>query len=218
MSVLTSSPASMRVTRETRQRTRARLLQAGRELFAERGLGGTPTRELAARAGIAVGTLFNYFPTKEALALELLGQAAEEAAGEFAAARRDGAPLEETLFGHVAVELRHLAPFRRWAGAALQAVGGPLRRGRDEAQDLRVGHLERVEGWLSEAGDRSERGVTLHLYWSLYLGVLDFWSRDETEHQGATLALLDRAMGLFCGGLHEAAGEANDGRATTDAG
>ena len=43
----------------------------------------------------------------------------------------------------------------------------------------------------------------LHLYWTLYLGVLDFWTRDETEHQQATLALLDRSMALFVRGLRE---------------
>lgn len=194
----------MRVNQATRQATEERLLDSGAKLFEELGFEAATTRELAARSGVAVGTLFNYFPTKEALAHALLARAAGEAAEEFEAARRavKTAPsLEETLFGHVAAELRRFAPYRRWIGEALRASGGPLRRGGGEGSELCIAHLERVERWLSEAGDASERAITLHLYWSLYLGVLHFWSRDESEHQGATLALLDRSIRLFCGSI-----------------
>jgi AcrR family transcriptional regulator len=199
----------MRVNQATRQATEERLLDSGAKLFDERGFEAATTRELAARSGVAVGTLFNYFPTKEALAHSLLMRAAGRAADELEAARAsrppllDGErpPLEETLFGHVAAELRHFAPYRRWIGEALRATGGPLRQGGGEGEELSVAHLERVERWLSEAGDTSERAITLHLYWSLYLGVLHFWSRDDSEHQGATLALLDRSIRLFCSSL-----------------
>ena len=36
-------------------------------LFAERGFHGTRVPEIAGRAGVAVGTIYRYFPTKEAL-------------------------------------------------------------------------------------------------------------------------------------------------------
>jgi AcrR family transcriptional regulator len=191
----------MRVDQATRQATEESLLASAAELFLERGFEAATTREVAARSGVAVGTLFNYFPTKEALAHALLARASAKAAEELAAAPREGVELAETLFAHVAAELRRFAPYRRWIGEALRAAGGPLREGRGEDDPLRVAHLERVERWLSAAGDTSERAITLHLYWSLYLGVLHFWSRDESEHQAATLALLDRSMRLFCGSL-----------------
>ena len=43
------------------------LLEASIELFAENGFWNTPTSQIAKHAGVATGTLFNYFPTKEAL-------------------------------------------------------------------------------------------------------------------------------------------------------
>ena len=45
--------------------------------------------------------------------------------------------------------------------------------------------------------------LSLHLYWSLYLGVLSFWARDTSHNQEATLALLDRSIRLFCRALRE---------------
>lgn len=47
-------------------RNRARLLEAADEVFTERGPAGS-TEEVARRAGVAIGTVFRHFPTKEAL-------------------------------------------------------------------------------------------------------------------------------------------------------
>jgi AcrR family transcriptional regulator len=57
----------MRVTAETKAATRRQILQVSRRLFAEKGFDSTTTRDIALAAGTATGTLFNYFPTKEAI-------------------------------------------------------------------------------------------------------------------------------------------------------
>ena len=76
----------------------------------------------------------------------------------------------------------------------------------DEADEFRLDHLERVRALLGEAGTaHADDPVNLHLYWTLYLGVLSFWSKDDSDHGQATLALLDRSMGLFCRALREGA-------------
>lgn len=46
---------------------RAAILDAATRLFAERGLGAAPTSEISKGAGVAEGTLFTYFSTKDAL-------------------------------------------------------------------------------------------------------------------------------------------------------
>jgi AcrR family transcriptional regulator len=43
------------------------ILDAATRLFAERGLVGAPTSEISKRAGVAEGTLFTYFETKDDL-------------------------------------------------------------------------------------------------------------------------------------------------------
>lgn len=47
------------------------ILQATQDLFAEKGFDGTSTAEIAQRAGVAHGTVFHHFKTKENLLLEL---------------------------------------------------------------------------------------------------------------------------------------------------
>jgi AcrR family transcriptional regulator len=46
---------------------RTAILEAALKLFTERGFHGTSTAQISKEAGVATGTLFNYFPTKEYL-------------------------------------------------------------------------------------------------------------------------------------------------------
>lgn len=52
---------------------KAKLKLTALRLFSEKGYEGTNTRAVAAEAGLAVGTLFKYFGSKEKLLLELVG-------------------------------------------------------------------------------------------------------------------------------------------------
>ncbi|MCZ7649917.1 MAG: TetR/AcrR family transcriptional regulator [Thermoanaerobaculia bacterium] len=55
-----------------------RLRAAAVELFAERGYAGASMGELADRVGIAKASLYNYYPSKEALLVDLLERAHAE--------------------------------------------------------------------------------------------------------------------------------------------
>lgn len=46
---------------------REAIIKAALKLFTERGFDGTPTALISQEAGVATGTLFRYFPTKEEL-------------------------------------------------------------------------------------------------------------------------------------------------------
>ena len=60
----------------------AALMAAGAELFVEKGFAGTTMTEIAARAGAAIGTLYLFFPTKEALAQAILKEHADHLSAE----------------------------------------------------------------------------------------------------------------------------------------
>ncbi|MDD3246000.1 MAG: TetR/AcrR family transcriptional regulator [Methanosarcina sp.] len=46
---------------------RTAIIETALKLFTERGFHGTSTAQISKEAGVATGTLFNYFPTKEDL-------------------------------------------------------------------------------------------------------------------------------------------------------
>ena len=55
----------------TKQR-REQILEAALEVFSARGYGNAAVPEIAARAGVAVGTIYNYFPSKKDILTALL--------------------------------------------------------------------------------------------------------------------------------------------------
>jgi AcrR family transcriptional regulator len=60
----------------------AALLEAASGCFVEKGYEATTMTEVAARAGASIGSLYQYFPTKEALAQALVEQYTEAVYGE----------------------------------------------------------------------------------------------------------------------------------------
>jgi AcrR family transcriptional regulator len=190
----------MRVNAETKQATRQRILDTARKLFASKGFENTSTRDLASAAGIGAGTLFNYFPTKEAIAMTLVADVLTEAHEEFHKSAQRAESLEEDLFGYLACQLRHLKPHRAYLEPVLETALSPVASSAaaPEGESIRVMHLDAIEQLLRKHGHRqSPSFVLLHLYWTLYTGVLAFWSRDRSRHQEDTLAVLDQALKMF---------------------
>jgi AcrR family transcriptional regulator len=50
------------------------ILQAGEEIIAAEGFGRASTNRIAARAGVSIGSLYQYFPNKEAIRQQLVAQ------------------------------------------------------------------------------------------------------------------------------------------------
>lgn len=78
-----AAPAAGRRERQKRERER-RILRAAEQLFARRGYARTTMADVARRARLAVGTIYNYFPSKPEIVLALLRREVGEtlAAGE----------------------------------------------------------------------------------------------------------------------------------------
>ena len=100
----------MRITAQAKKEVRERIIAAGKDLFRTQGFEGTTTRDLSRAAGIAVGTLFNYFPNKDSLGMSILADALEEGRERFHEDDRAYPTLEEGLFAHIAAELRAMRP------------------------------------------------------------------------------------------------------------
>ncbi|TVS14821.1 MAG: TetR/AcrR family transcriptional regulator [Gammaproteobacteria bacterium] len=86
------------------QRSRATwdaILDAAAQLFGELGYAATTTNKVAERAGVSIGSLYQYFPDKDALLLALAERHLSEATAvlveAFTALQRDRPDLEGTL-------------------------------------------------------------------------------------------------------------------------
>ena len=77
--------------------TKSRIERTALELFVEKGIRETTVRDIAAAAGIAEGTLYRHYESKDALAAALFRENYERLSADLAALARTGQNLPELL-------------------------------------------------------------------------------------------------------------------------
>jgi AcrR family transcriptional regulator len=189
---------------QNKQEIRERIVKAALSLFQTKGFDATTTKAIARKAGIAEGTVFNYFKSKDDIALYFFEQEVDHA---MAAVRENPrlrkAPLEEKLFTLVYSQLEYLAPYERFIGAALIHAlkpASPFGPFSHRAQELRHRYLGFVEELIEESIPGHRRSPLTFLapevFWIYYLGALLYWLYDSSEDKQNTLAFLDRSLNI----------------------
>jgi len=82
---------------ERSARTRAALLKAARELFAEKGFAQTGREEIAERAGVTRGALYHHFASKTDVAAAVVGELETELVSLVVTAAQRGKGMREQL-------------------------------------------------------------------------------------------------------------------------
>ena len=199
----TKSPVHGRRERN-KAAARQRILAAALELFQSRGFDATTTKEIARRAKVAEGTVFNYFATKDDIALYFFEQEVDHAVS---AVREDPrlrqAPLEEKLFALVQNQLEYLAPYQRFIGSSLAEAlkpGSNLGPFSPRMRDLHHRYLGFVEELMLESIPPRQRKTlgwfAPQAFWIFYLVVLLYWLNDTSKDKQSTMAFLDRSLKL----------------------
>jgi AcrR family transcriptional regulator len=201
-----AAPAKRPVGQRARNKEaiRKRIVTSALDLFQKKGFEATTTKSIARKAGIAEGTVFNYFRTKEDIAVYFFEQEVDHAiAAVRGNPRLRKAPLEEKLFTLVHSQLEFLAPYERFIGAAfIEALkpASPLGPFSHRAQELRhryVGFVQELfEESLPKQGPSPLTWVAPQAFWIYYLGALLYWLNDSSPGKQNTLAFLDRSLGI----------------------
>lgn len=204
---VSTPPGKRRRAKASRTQRKAllkqRIVNAALKLFQKKGFDSTTTKAIARQAGIAEGTVFNYFRTKEDIALYFFDQEVDHA---IAAVRNDRglrrAPLEQKLFALVQNQLEYLGPHERFIGAAFVNAfrpGSPLSFS-SQALALRTKYLDFVQELIQQS--RKKGGTSTldwwasQAFWIYYVGILLYWLNDSSPGKQHTLAFLDRSLAL----------------------
>src|SRR5256886_6165234 len=189
---------------QNKEAIRRRIVTAALSLFQTKGFDATTTKAIARKAGIAEGTVFNYFKSKDDIALHFFEQEVDQAM----ASVRDNprlrkAPLEEKLFALVHSQLEFLAPYERFIGAALIHAlkpASPFGIFSHRAQELRHRYVGFVQELLDESLPKNKSSplsfLAPEVFWIYYLGALLYWLHDSSPGKQNTLAFLDRSLSI----------------------
>lgn len=195
--------------RRRRENTRARLLEAGREVFAEKGIRRVTVDELVAAAGFTRGAFYSNFSSIE----ELFFAVFEDQAGRMLAAVRaaiESVPAGEFSLESVGVIFESLHPYGlQWYLIHTEFVLLALRN--EEARVVLAEHSRRFRSELVEViGDvltRLERRATIPLEQVTETSVALYMHSIAQEHLGErTLGpdeLIDSVLPRLVLGLSE---------------
>ena len=173
--------------------TERRLFEVAVESIAKAGYEAATLRDVAERAGVSVGLLYRYFPSKRAIVLALYDRLSAEYAAE--ARPLPPGPWHERGLYAIETSLRVLDHHR----AALQALTPLIVSGGDEGlfaaatAPSRKRVQEVFHDAVVDASDAPRRDLAValgRLLYMLHLAILLWWLLDKSPRQRATRSLV----------------------------
>jgi AcrR family transcriptional regulator len=204
----------MKISQEQKAENRSKIIAAAVELIGDSGLKAATMRQIARQAGVGDATIYNYFPTKEAI---LYGYYEDHMRACIEALKTvpefQSFSLQEqiqTLFdtSHTLYlpDREFVAQtFRRTflAGSGDWARLKPIRALFLAA----IGDMLDAAAEVGEIPDQVFEDLIGQFFMEAYLGVTLYWLKDTSDHFGNTSLLVDRGLDLACAMLK--AGVAN---------
>ena len=201
----------MRLRERKKLETRERIRSAAAELFTRHGYGAATMRQIAKRAHVGLGTLFNYAEDKRDLVFLIFNEELNAVTDVALAAPRAGQPLAEQLLAAFRVHYRWLAQKPALARILLQELTfyssgkqaatfhGIRRRLIDGIEDMVRNSQSKKE--ISSGEDASL--IARHIFF-VYSASLRWWIAAERPDPGRGVADLRRLLRLQVEGLRAA--------------
>jgi AcrR family transcriptional regulator len=206
--IMTNTTATNAITLKPRvtaraEDTRRKIYEAAMELFREKGFEPTTMRDIAAKAGVALGGAYYYFSAKDAIVLAFYGEMQEKSNGPVLEALAGHKKLKERIQCILEKRLELLEPNRKFCAALFRHApdsADPLSPFSDETKPIREGAIEHmriaVEG--SDAKVPADLKPRLpYLLWLYQMALIMFWLYDRSPDQERTRRLMEKSLGLL---------------------
>lgn len=185
------------------EETRRRIFESALSLFRDRGFESTTMREIASRAGVAIGAAYYYFDSKEDLLMAFYDQAKDEIHDQIKAALADAKDLKARLQAVVNIELQYFEPNRSLLGAVFRRVTDPedpFAPFSELTREIREREMEHFTEALAAADIQAPDDLRPHLpklLWLYQQGLIIFWISDRSPEQARTRQLLAKSIGMI---------------------
>jgi AcrR family transcriptional regulator len=183
--------------------TRRKIYEAAMEMFREKGFEETTMRDIAAKAGVALGGAYYYFSSKDAIVLAFYREMQETSTPLVGGALTDKKKLKERIRAVLDQRLKLLAPNRKFCAALFRHApdgADPLSPFSEDSRLIREAAIEQMRVAL-EGGDvkipADLRPQLPYLLWLYQMALIMFWLYDRSPDQQRTQHLMEKSLGLL---------------------
>jgi AcrR family transcriptional regulator len=183
--------------------TRRKIYDAALELFREKGFDETTMRDIAAKAGVALGGAYYYFSSKEAIVLAFYREM-QESSNELVVGALEGQrKLKDRVRCVVEQRLQLLEPNRKFCAALFRHApdgADPLSPFSEESRLIREGAIEHmriaIEGSDTKVPE-DLRPRLPYLLWLYHMALIMFWLYDRSPKQERTYKLMEKSLSFL---------------------
>ena len=199
---MTNTTIKPRVTSRAED-TRRKIYEAAMELFRDKGFEETTMRDIAAKAGVALGGAYYYYSSKDAIVLAFYREMQETSTPLVGGALADKKKLKERIRAVLDQRLKLLAPNRKFCAALFRHApdgADPLSPFSEESRLIRDAAIEQMRLAI-EGGDvkipADLRPRLPYLLWLYQMALIMFWLYDRSPDQERTQRLMEKSLGLL---------------------
>jgi AcrR family transcriptional regulator len=199
---MTNPTIKSRVTSRAED-TRRKIYEAAMGLFREKGFEETTMRDIAGKAGVALGGAYYYYSSKDAIVLAFYREMQETSTPLVGGALTDKKKLKERIRAVLDQRLKLLAPNRKFCAALFRHApdgADPLSPFSDESRLIRDAAIEQMRVAI-EGGDvkiPSDLKPRLpYLLWLYQMALIMFWLYDRSPDQERTQRLMEKSLSLL---------------------
>ena len=180
--------------------TGARILDSALELFRQEGFEAATMRAIAAKAGVATGAAYYYYPSKEAIVMAFYRRSCDEMQAGIQQALQDVSGLENLLYELIWAKIKYFKPNRGVLRALLRNGADPrhpLSPFSSETKEIREIDIAWFQQILTISSVRIARDLSPHMpevLWLFQMGIIFVWVTDDSAAQARTARLLKLAV------------------------
>src|SRR5262249_32144343 len=183
--------------------TRRRIYEAALKLFREQGFEQTTMRDIAAKAGVALGAAYYYFSSKDAIVLAFYQEMQASTQESILEALAGHKKLKDRIRVVLEKRLEVLEPNRKFCDALFRHApdaGDPLSPFSPETRPIRERAIEHLRVALDGGDIKVPADLKPHvpyLLWLYQMAIILFWLYDRSPRQERTSKLMEKSLGLL---------------------
>jgi AcrR family transcriptional regulator len=199
---MTAATIKPRVTPRAED-TRRKIYDAAMEMFREKGFDETTMRDIAAKAGVALGGTYYYFSSKDAIVLAFYHEMQQASTSAVSDALAEKTKLKERIRAVLDERLKLLEPNRKFCAALFRHApdsSDSLSPFSQETHLIRDAAIHQMKIAI-DGGDvkipPDLKPQLPYLLWLYQMALIMFWLYDRSPNQEKTQKLLDKSLGLL---------------------